>query len=106
MWCVFEWTQHYAYKVVAQHITAVCFYAKNYSNDPSFSKWEEYLNEDRYCSKMEVPTLEELKKYLSEEYLYHKYGTKNTEPVWAFVLLLRYVLCFCYIEWSICIFDW
>jgi hypothetical protein len=55
-------TQHYAYKVVAQHITAVCFYAKNYSNDPSFSKWEKYLNEDRYCSMMDVPTLEELKK--------------------------------------------
>ena len=55
-------TQHYAYKIVAQHITAVCFYAKNYSNDPSFSKWEKYLNEDRYCSKMDVPTLEELKK--------------------------------------------
>jgi hypothetical protein len=53
-------TQHYAYKVVAQHILAVCFFAKNYSNDPSFSKWEKYFSEDRYCTKIDVPSIEDL----------------------------------------------
>ena len=54
-------TQHYAYKVVAQHILAVCYYAKNYSNDLTFSKWEKYSTADGYCSLVQVPSVGDLR---------------------------------------------
>jgi len=53
-------TQHYAYKIVAQHMLAVCFYAKNYPEDPNFSTWTKYTDSNSYCSQMEIPSLEEL----------------------------------------------
>ena len=53
-------TQHYAYKIVAQHMLAVCFYAKNYLEDPNFSTWTKYTDSNSYCSPMEIPSLEQL----------------------------------------------
>ena len=53
-------TQHYAYKIVAQHILAVCFYAKNYPEDTIFSTWEKYTKNSGYCSLLEMPLLEYL----------------------------------------------
>ena len=53
-------TQHYGYKIVAQHMLAVCFYAQNYPEDPNFSTWTKYTDSNSYCSQMEIPSLEEL----------------------------------------------
>ena len=52
--------QHYAYKIVAQHMLAVCFYAKNYPDNPIFSKWSKYTESEGYCSLIEVPALDQL----------------------------------------------
>ena len=43
-------TQHYGYKVVAQHILAVCYYAKTYGNNPAFKDWKPYVAEGGYCN--------------------------------------------------------
>jgi hypothetical protein len=43
-------TQHYGYKVVAQHLLAVCYYAKNYGNDPAFREWKPYVADGGYCN--------------------------------------------------------
>ncbi|MBM74233.1 MAG: hypothetical protein CMK59_02425 [Proteobacteria bacterium] len=56
-------SQPYGYLVVAQHILAVCYYAKNYANDQAFSKWEKYTTEQGYCSLINVPTSAEAKGY-------------------------------------------
>ena len=53
-------TQHYAYKIVAQHMLAVCFYAKNYPDNPIFSKWSKYTESEGYCSLVDVPSLDQL----------------------------------------------
>ena len=43
-------TQHYGYKVVAQHILAVCYYARTYGNNPAFKPWKSYVAADGYCN--------------------------------------------------------
>jgi hypothetical protein len=44
-------TQHYGYKVVAQHLLAVCYYAKNYGNQIEFRDWKKkYVVEGGYCN--------------------------------------------------------
>ena len=49
-------TQHYGYSIVAQHLLAVCYYAKNFPSD--FPKsWENYLIGDGYCKSINVPDL-------------------------------------------------
>ena len=50
---LWEETQHYGYRVIAYHILAVCYYAKNYGNEPVFQNWERYL--DGYCKKIDIP---------------------------------------------------
>ena len=57
-------TQHYGYNIVAQHFLAVCYYAKNYANENSFSPWKKWARGDNYCEKLiEVPTREEVAKW-------------------------------------------
>ena len=49
-------TQHYGYSIVAQHLLAVCFYAKHFSSD--FPKsWQDYWLGDGYCQDISVPEL-------------------------------------------------
>ena len=43
-------TQHYGYRVVAQHMLAVCYYAMNYGNRPEFKQWKSYISEGGYCN--------------------------------------------------------
>ena len=54
-----EETQHYGYKVIAYHILAVCYYAKNYPDEPAFKEWKRYLGEDGYCKNVHAPEREE-----------------------------------------------
>jgi len=54
-------TQHYAYNIVAQHILAVCYYAKNYSSEAAFDPWKQYDRGDGYCSKINTPDAEKVK---------------------------------------------
>lgn len=51
-------TQHYAYTIVAQHLLAVCYYSKNYGEDPAFEPWRRI---DDYCEKFEIPSRDEVK---------------------------------------------
>lgn len=51
-------TQHYAYRVVAYHILAVCYYSKNYPNHPVFGKWKPY--QDGYCKEIHAPDVSAL----------------------------------------------
>ena len=54
-------TQHYGYNVVAMHILAVCFYAKNYGNEPAFKLWKKrYL--EGYCTEVNAPSLDDLRR--------------------------------------------
>lgn len=49
-------TQHYAYNIVAQHILAVCYYGKNYSDtEEAYAGWDT-LVEDGYCTRFAIPT--------------------------------------------------
>lgn len=49
-------TQHYGYSIVAQHLLAVCFYAKHFPSD--FPKsWQDYWLGDGYCQDINVPEL-------------------------------------------------
>jgi hypothetical protein len=52
--------QHYGYNVTAQHFLAVCYYAENYGNEATFTRWKRYLK--GYCSKIAIPTPEELRR--------------------------------------------
>ena len=53
-------TQHYAYSIVAQHLLAVCYFAENYGNEPAFAPWRDYVRGDGYCTKMQVPTRDQV----------------------------------------------
>jgi len=53
-------TQHYGYNIVAQHLLAVCYYAKNHKNQDAFSPWTTYLSSDSYCSEINVPSRDEV----------------------------------------------
>lgn len=48
-------TQHYAYNIVAQHILAVCYYAKNYGEEATFAPWRQYDIGEGYCTKIQTP---------------------------------------------------
>ena len=57
-------TQHYAYNIVAQHFLAVCYYAKNYANENSFSPWKQWARGNNYCEQLiEVPTKAEVDRW-------------------------------------------
>jgi hypothetical protein len=54
-------TQHYAYNIVAQHLLAVCYYGRNYVEDPAFQPYRKFLGSDGYCDKMDIPTKDEVR---------------------------------------------
>ena len=54
-------TQHYAYNIVAQHLVAVCYYARNYGENPAFQPWRKYTASGGYCEALDIPTREEVK---------------------------------------------
>ena len=54
-------TQHYSYTIVAQHMLAVCYYAKNYGEDKAFNPWRFFVSSEGYCGQFKVPTKEEVR---------------------------------------------
>jgi len=57
-------TQHYAYKVLAAHFLAVCYYGQNYADTfPEFRPYETFSDDDGYCSRIAVPTQGDVNKY-------------------------------------------
>jgi len=54
-------TQHYAYTIVAQHLLAVCYYAKNYGEEPAFQPWRVYVGDEGYCKAFNVPSKDEVR---------------------------------------------
>lgn len=55
-------TQHYAYSITAQHMLAVCYYAENHSQKPAFQDWRKYTLGDGYCSRVNIPTIDQIQK--------------------------------------------
>lgn len=55
-------SQHYAYSITAQHFLAVCYYAENHSQLGAFSDWKKYTVGDGYCTRIAVPTVQEVQK--------------------------------------------
>ena len=54
-------TQHYGYGVVAKHLLAVCYYAKNFGNEPLFEEWrKKYIDSGGYCNLLPVPDVDDL----------------------------------------------
>lgn len=55
-------TQHYAYNIVAQHILAVCYYAKNHGEEAAFDPWRQYDRGEGYCANgpIKAPTSQEV----------------------------------------------
>ncbi len=49
-------TQHGIYSMVAQHILANCYYAKNHADIAPFGEWATHLDEGGYCRAFEIPT--------------------------------------------------
>lgn len=56
-------TQHYAYNIVAQHFLAVCYYAKEYGEDPAFEPWRQWVIDDGYCERFKIPSKAEIKSW-------------------------------------------
>lgn len=54
-------TQHYAYTIVAQHILAVCYYAKNYGEEAAFQPWRVYVGDEGYCKAFKIPSKDEVR---------------------------------------------
>lgn len=49
-------TQKYGYRIVAQHLLAVCYYAKHYGSFEAFAPYQQkYLN--GYCKEVTIPDL-------------------------------------------------
>ena len=57
-------TQHYTYKILAQHFLAVCYYGANYSDDKRFEDWKQYTRGDGYCTRIKVPTRAQVEEKL------------------------------------------
>jgi len=50
-------TQHYGYQITAEHIVAVCYYAKNHSAAfAPFKGWSKYVRDGGYCGQFRIPT--------------------------------------------------
>jgi hypothetical protein len=54
-------TQHYAYNIVAQHLLAACYYARNYGENPAFQPYRKFTASGGYCDSMDIPTKEEVR---------------------------------------------
>ena len=46
--------QHYAYRTIATHILAACYYGTNYSNDPAWAAYAEFA-QSGYCTQFAIP---------------------------------------------------
>lgn len=57
-------TQHYAYTIIAQHFVAVCYYATNYGDRPEFAPWRDFARGNGYCSEINVPSSQEVRKWM------------------------------------------
>lgn len=57
-------TQHYSYAIIAQHFVAVCYYATNYGDRPEFQPWRDFARGDGYCTSIQVPSVEEVRKWM------------------------------------------
>jgi hypothetical protein len=55
-------TQHYAYKIIAQHFLAVCYYGMNYGNDKNFAEWRDYSRGSGYCTSLGIPTAQQVRE--------------------------------------------
>ena len=56
-------TQHYTYPIIASHFLAVCYYASNYGREyDAFEPWQRYLDDGAYCSRLNIPTAQDLKE--------------------------------------------
>jgi hypothetical protein len=54
-------TQHYVYTAVAEHFLAVCYYGLNHADQiTAFRAYAAYTKGDGYCTRLTVPTAEEL----------------------------------------------
>ena len=68
-WCgsVFDpYTQHYGYNIVAEHILAVCYYARNYDDLAVFQPWVDYTIGSGYCQKIDVPDTAQVQQWLRQ----------------------------------------
>ena len=55
-------TQHYAYNIVAQHLLAVCYYARNYGDVAPFDQWKQYDRGNGYCTTtVQVPDVAQVR---------------------------------------------
>ena len=52
-------TQRYAPNVVAAHLLAMCYYARNYKTERAFGQWGKYWGEGGYCHGLNVPSAQE-----------------------------------------------
>ena len=55
-------TQHYAYSIVAQHVLAACYYAKNHGEHDTWKAYRDLVLGDGYCASLAIPTVEEVLK--------------------------------------------
>lgn len=39
---------------------AVCYYATNYGSQAPFNRWRDYIRGDGYCTRLQVPTQEQV----------------------------------------------
>jgi len=55
-------TQHYAYSIVAQHVLAACYFARNHGQHDTWKPYRDLVVGDGYCTSLSIPTAEEVLK--------------------------------------------
>ena len=56
-------TQHYGYQITAEHIVAVCYFAKNHATKfGEFGGWSKYAKDGGYCGQFRIPSPDEVRK--------------------------------------------
>ena len=54
-------TQHYVYTIIAQHMLAARYYAKNYPDVDECKEYQKfYRNKDGYCNAFKIPESSEI----------------------------------------------
>jgi hypothetical protein len=57
-------TQTYVPLVIAQHLVAACYYGSNYASSvPEFEKYRQHVVGNGYCSALDVPTPEDVRRH-------------------------------------------
>ena len=50
-------TQHYGYQITAEHLVAVCYYARNHlGTHVAFEPWAKYAKAGGYCDQFRIPS--------------------------------------------------